>query len=132
MNLRQTALRTERGAARVHNVAGCGWATVLLLVPGIVGVAAFIGLFFGESSTAGLTLLMLPWPAALVGLYHAAGDRAPWAKGCSIWLVGSLLFGLELLLGGWAVLNDHGGLYLFVALLATVAGLWGAYRLTHD
>jgi hypothetical protein len=130
MNLRQTALRTEQDAARVRYVTGCGWASVLLFLAGIGGVVALFA--HGEPATHSLALLMLLWPAALVGLYYAAGERAPWIKGCAAWIIGMFLFWLELALGARAVSSGHGGLYLIVAVLVAVAGLLIAYGLTHD
>jgi hypothetical protein len=130
MNLRQTAQRTEQGTTRVRYITGCGWATVLLFVAGIGGVAALFS--HGEPATHSLTLLMLLWPAGLVGLYYAAGERAPWIKGCAAWIIGMFLFWLELALGARAVSSGHGGLYLLVALLVAVAGVLIAYGLTHD
>jgi hypothetical protein len=103
---------------------------VLLFLAGIGGVVALFA--HGEPATYSLTLLMLAWPTALVGLYYAAGERAPWVKGCAVWIVGMFLFWLELALGARAVSSGHGGLYLLVALLVAVAGLLVAYGITHD
>ena len=98
----------------------------LLIVAGILGVAAGIMAFVWPDATLYVVSVLVAWYLVIFGVVHVvsalAGPKLPW------WWTGLLLGIAELVLGVWAVRSWERS----VVTLVTLVGVWALFRGVND
>ena len=98
----------------------------LLIVAGILGVAAGIMAFVWPDATLYVMSVLVAWYLVIFGVVHVvsalAGPKLPW------WWTGLLLGIAELVLGVWAVRSWERS----VVTLVTLVGVWAVFRGVND
>jgi uncharacterized membrane protein HdeD (DUF308 family) len=98
----------------------------LLIVAGILGVAAGIMAFVWPDATLYVASVLVAWYLVIFGVVHIvsalAGPKLPW------WWTGLLLGIAELVLGVWAVRSWERS----VVTLVTLVGVWAVVRGVND
>jgi hypothetical protein len=131
LDVRKTAADAGVDVDRANLAEFFGCFSFMALLPGAVGALAVIVMVFSDVDMDWRFVpTALLWPAALYGLYRYAGDRQPARTAGCVWFAGMILFVIELVLGGIALLASP-WLYVICMPLAAIAGVWGARRLTN-
>jgi uncharacterized membrane protein HdeD (DUF308 family) len=98
----------------------------LLIVAGVLGVAAGIMAFVWPDATLYVMSVLVAWYLVIFGVVHVvsalAGPKLPW------WWTGLLLGIAELVLGVWAVRSWERS----VVTLVTLVGVWALVRGVND